>query len=103
MPTGLVPVSTINPANLPYVSLVDLRPTCDKKIQDTLDDVAIVDMLTQLGPIPLTNEPKQAVRVGVEDVSTWSGRDARIVVKIGVTTFWCGLSNHKSSLGDSYE
>lgn len=52
-----------------------MRPTPVKKSRDAQDAVAVVYMLLERGLIVLTYDQKEAVRVGIEDVGAWSGRD----------------------------
>ncbi|EAS30187.1 uncharacterized protein CIMG_08933 [Coccidioides immitis RS] len=84
VPEAAKPISTINSAVLPYISAVDLlalkintcgmRPTVGKKTQDALDAMAIAENILAQGPIVLTNVQKEAARVGIQDVVTWSKR-----------------------------
>lgn len=43
--------------------------------RDARDAAAVADLLLKRGPIVLTSDQREAVRVGIEDVSVWSGRD----------------------------
>ncbi|EZF10801.1 hypothetical protein H112_08004 [Trichophyton rubrum D6] len=84
VPEAARPISTINSADLPYISAVDLlafkintcgmRPTVSKKTQDALNAMAIAENILAQGPIVLTNVQKEAARAGIEDVATWSKR-----------------------------
>lgn len=52
-----------------------MRPTPVKKSRDAQDAVAVADMLLECGPILLTYDQKEVVRVCIDDVGAWSGRD----------------------------
>lgn len=87
MPSAAVTIGTIHPGTIPYISAVDLLAlkvnTCGlqltnaKKGRDAMDALALVTSLLEKGPIILTQEQKDAVQVGIEDVGVWSGQDAQ--------------------------
>ncbi|KAL2374933.1 hypothetical protein RJ035_003381 [Blastomyces gilchristii] len=77
-------IGSINSTNLPYITPLDLlalkintcgmRPTAAKKSRDAQDALTVAEMLLKHGPIVLTHDQKEAVRVGIEDVGALSGR-----------------------------
>ncbi|QSS49243.1 hypothetical protein I7I53_09548 [Histoplasma capsulatum var. duboisii H88] len=86
VPAAATMISSTDSTNLPYITPVDLlalkintcgmRPTAAKKSRDAQDALAVAEMLLKHGPIVLTHDQKEAVRVGIEDVGALSGRDS---------------------------
>ncbi|OJD13767.1 hypothetical protein AJ78_05817 [Emergomyces pasteurianus Ep9510] len=86
VPAAATMISSTNSTNLPYITLLDLlalkintcgmRPTAAKKSRDAQDALTAAEMLLKHGPIVLTHDQKEAVRVDIEDVDALSGRDS---------------------------
>ncbi|OAT09733.1 hypothetical protein, variant [Blastomyces gilchristii SLH14081] len=84
VPAAATMIGSINSTNLPYITPLDLlalkintcgmRPTAAKKSRDAQDALTVAEMLLKHGPIVLTHDQKEAVRVGIEDVGALSGR-----------------------------
>ncbi|OJD22357.1 hypothetical protein ACJ73_06300 [Blastomyces percursus] len=84
VPAAATMIGSINSTNLPYITPLDLlalkintcgmRLTAAKKSRDAQDALTVAEMLLKHGPIVLTHDQKEAVRVGIEDVGALSGR-----------------------------
>ncbi|KAB8067348.1 hypothetical protein BDV29DRAFT_92519 [Aspergillus leporis] len=85
IPSAAVPISTVQPGSLPYISEVDLlvfkinscglRPTPAKKLRDATDARSLANDLSSKGPIVLSQTQRNAVLQGLDDVVRLSGKD----------------------------
>jgi hypothetical protein len=85
VPSAAIPISTVRPNALPYISELDLlifkinscglRPTPGKKLRDATDALEILEDLSSKGPIVLSVSQKNVILQCLDDVARMSGRD----------------------------
>ncbi|KAJ5902768.1 hypothetical protein N7495_003296 [Penicillium taxi] len=85
VPSAAIPISTVRPNALPYISELDLlifkinscglRPTPGKKLRDATDALELLEDLSSKGPIVLSVSQKNVILQCLDDVARTSGRD----------------------------
>ncbi|KAJ5651628.1 uncharacterized protein N7484_005351 [Penicillium longicatenatum] len=86
VPSAAIPISTVRPNALPYISELDLlifkinscglRPTPGKKLRDATDDaLELLEDLNSKGPIVLSVSQKNVILQCLDDVARMSGKD----------------------------
>ncbi|KAJ5742468.1 uncharacterized protein N7511_011487 [Penicillium nucicola] len=85
VPSAAIPISTVRPNALPYISELDLlifkinscglRPTPGKKLRDATDASELLEDLSTKGPIVLSVSQKNVILQCLDDVARMSGRD----------------------------
>lgn len=85
VPSAAIPISTVRPNALPYISELDLlvfkinscglRPTQGKKLRDATDALELIEDLNSKGSIVLSVSQKNAVTQCLDDLARVSGKD----------------------------
>ncbi|KAJ6090446.1 hypothetical protein N7486_009261 [Penicillium sp. IBT 16267x] len=85
VPSAAIPILTVRPNALPYISELDLlifkinscglRPTPGKKLRDATDALELLEDLNSKGPIVLSVSQKNVILQCLDDVARMSGKD----------------------------